>query len=430
MKKWLMWVCVAVMSLSLASCGGSEKEKDDDRSSQKEETQKTEKKNDIELEAPSNLVFEYNAAEALMTVTWSEVEDANDYEVDFGVGLHAYTDGEASSGLEYPMEGNTYITKVRAICKDGSDTYYSDWTVVEYTVPVCVEAPSEITFEVNGKYLEIAWPDALGATGYEIDTTYETASLSDNFAAMEVEEQEYCVISVRSVRDIESGTYYSDWITAEYLVPEIDVSNYGYRTAFLLDYDHLIEWANYNGMSYTVEQTEGFTIVDVSFEDSLNSGFWNAVSRVVGSAIGAFAGAYVSNTYDSYTNDFSSVESSLMALFESGGVKDYVYEVDDTSTTSGAVYAIAYGIEALLLNTDVHCCYYYKNTDQRAFGSYSTFLKHDREDYKEKQMGNFTPGEDGRYHLVFNPTGQDYFVEITEMKLNSYDYWAVICTHE
>lgn len=427
MKKWLVFVCIGMLSLALAGCGDSDR--DDDRAASKEEKKKVEKEV-IDLDTPSNLTFEYDGDDATLWVSWLDVEGATNYEVNYGANLIGYTDGEPTSGLENPIEGATYIISVRAICEDGSDTYYSDWTSTEYTVPVYLESPAEINFEMNGKYLEITWPDAQGATGYEIDTTYETASLTDNLAAMEVLENEYCVISVRSVRNIESGTYYSDWVTADYLVPEVDVSNYSYRSAFLLDYDHLIEWANYHGVSYKVEETEGFIIVDVSFEDTLNSGFWNAVSRVVGSAIGAFAGAYVNNTYDSYTNDFSSVENSLLALFESGGVKEYVYEVDDTSTTSGAIYAFAYGIEALLLDTDVHCYYYYKDTDQAAFGSLCMLLKHDREDYKEQQVGNFTPLEDGRYHLVLNATEQDYFLEIAEMKLSSYDYWAVISTHE
>ena len=92
--------------------------------------------------------------------------------------------------------------------------------------------------------------------------------------------------------------------------------------------------------------------------------------------------------------------------------------------------AFVYGLEALLLDTNIHCNYYYTDTRRAAFGSWCVLLQNEREDYKEQSVGNFSPGEDGRYYLTLKSTGQPIVIEIAPMKLNSFDYWSVISTHQ
>lgn len=419
-----------MLALTVIACESSDNDDDDDRSTRKEESESRKSKKEIELDAPTDLAFSYDMENTTLTVTWGEVEDATDYEVDYGESEYGLSNGGQIFNILNPKEGSTYVVKVRATCDDDGDIVYSDWAELECAVPNCAEAPSAITPTMDGTILELAWSSVTGATSYDVIVGSVEGNVANNNAYIQVEDGKSYSISVRTVREVASGTYHSDWVSIDYAVPKVDVSTYSYMTAFLLDYNHLLEWAKLNGYSYKAEQTEDYILVDVYFTDALNSGFWNTVTRILDSAVGAFVDSYLTNTYDTYTNDFSSVESSLLALFESGGVKEYVADVDDAATTSGMEDAFVYGLEALLLDTNVHCYYYYNNTNRAAFGSWCVLLKNGREDYKEQNVGRFSPKEDGRYYLELTNTGQPFVLEISQMKLNSFDYWSVISTHK
>lgn len=428
MKKWWRILCIMLLAFMVVACGSADEE--DDRSSKKKDSESKKSKKVTELETPSGLSSSYDMSSAALMVFWSEVEGATDYEVDYGGSNYDSSAGLLLFRLSNPEEGATYVVKVRAVRKEDGDTIYSEWATVECAVPFCAKAPTEIEVAMDGTIMEMTWLSVPGATGYEVVAGSAEGSVTANKASLEVVEGKSYPISVRTVREIASGTYYSDWVSTEYVVPKVDIGNYGFTTAFLLDYAHLLEWAKSKGYSYKVEQKEDYILVDVYFEDELNSGFWSTVTRILDSAVGAFIDSYFSSTYDTYENDFSSVESGLWALFESGGVKEYVSDVDDASTESGMESAFVYGLEALLLDTNIHCNYYYTDTRRAAFGSWCVLLQNEREDYKEQSVGNFSPGEDGRYYLTLKSTGQPIVIEIAPMKLNSFDYWSVISTHQ
>lgn len=427
-KKWWRILCIMLLAFMVVACGSADEE--DDRSSKKKDSESNKSKKVTELEAPSGLSSSYDISNAALTVFWSAVEGATDYEVDYGGSNYDSSAGLLLFRLSNPEEGATYVVKVRAVRKEDGDTIYSDWATVECAVPYCAKAPATIEVAMDGTIMEMTWPSVTGATGYEVVAGTAEGSVTANNAYVQAVEGQTYSISVRTVRAIESGTYYSDWTSVNYTVPQVDVSNYSIRSAFLLDYNHLLEWAEYNGLSYTVEQREGCVLVDVYFKDDLNSGFWNTVTRMAGSAVNAFVDSYITNTYDTLENDFSSVESALWSIFESGGIKEYATDVDESSSEKGVWGALAYGVEALLLDTDVHCNFYYKDTNRSAVYSMCMLLKNNREDYIEDVFGKFTPDEDGRYYLEVVNTGQSLVVEIASMRLNSFDYWAVISSHE
>lgn len=427
-KKWWKFLCIMLFALMLAACGADDE--DDTRSSKKKDSKSKKSETVMELEAPSGLSSSYDINNAALTVVWSAVEGATDYEVDYGGSNYVSSAGLLLFRLSNPEEGATYVVKVRAVGGDDEDVIYSDWASVECAIPYCAKAPTAIEVTMDGTIMELDWPSVTGATAYEVIAGSAEGTVTNNNAYLQVQEGQTYSISVRTVREIASGTYYSDWTSVDYTVPQTDISIHNYWTAFLLDYNHLLEWAEANGYSYKVTQEDGYVLVDVYYKDELNSGFWSTVTRIVDSAVGAFIDSYISNTYDTYTNDFSSVESSLWALFESGGVKEYTIDVDNASTESGMESAIIYGVEALLLDTNIHCYYYYTDIDRAAFGSWCVLLTKERENYKEDYFGSFSPEEDGRYHLVMKSTGQPLVVDIAPMKLNSFDYWSVISMHE
>lgn len=113
-------------------------------------------------------------------------------------------------------------------------------------------------------------------------------SAMDNIACVEVSDGESGTIYVRAVRTIDSVEYYSDWVSLDYNIPVVNLGDVEYYTAFSLDYNRLIDWADYNGYEYVVSEEiyyeEKYFVVDVSCKDSLNSGFWNAIGRALGSS--------------------------------------------------------------------------------------------------------------------------------------------------
>lgn len=427
-KKWWKILCIMLLALMMVACGSDDE--DDNRSSKKKNSESKKSEKVTELEAPSGLSSSYDINNAALTIAWSAVEGATDYEVDYGGSNYVSSAGLLLFRLTNLEEGATYVVKVRAVGGEDEDVIYSDWATVECVVPYCAKAPENIEVSMDGTIMEMTWPSVTGATAYEVVAGSAEGTVTSNSASLEVVEGQSYSISVRTVREVASETYYSDWVTTEYVVPQVDINNYSYLSAVVLDYDHLIEWAKYKGYSYKVEQKEDYILVDVYFKDELNSGFWSTVTRILDSAVGAFVDSYLTNTYDTYANDFSSVESGLWSLFESGGVKEYATDVDEESTASGVEGAFIYGLEALLLDTDIHCNFYFTDTRRAAFGSWCVLLKNEREDYKEQVVGSFSPEEDGRYHLVVKSTGEPLVVEIAPMKLNSFDYWSVIIRPE
>ena len=389
----------------------------------------------VELETPSNLNYEYSNEANSVQFTWDEVENATGYQIDYGNGKSISNVGMKTTGvLENPAEGATYIAKIRAICEKGSKTYYSGWASIEYTIPVMLGMPKDITGELSGKVLKISWVDAQGATSYEANVNDEIISAMDNNVQVKVSEGESGTIYVRAVRTIDSGEYYSDWVSFDYSVPVINLEDVSYYTAFLLDYNKLLEWTNYCGYSYEVYEEiineVNHFVVDVSCEDSLNSGFWNAVGRTVDSAVGAYIDGYVSETIDSYTSDFSTVENTLGTMLGNDSVKGYVEGVDEAANHNGTANAIFSGLRALGLDTNKHFKYYYQNADNAAVRSECFFLKNGRETYEEDNWGQFEVQDDGKYHLFNKKLQQNYCLDIQEITKDSHDYWVLISSKE
>ncbi len=392
---------------------------------------------EVELETPEELKWEYSEGANAVYFTWEEVENATGYEIDYGEGYEVVSvDDETAGTLSNPVDGITDTVKVRAICEKNSDTYYSEWASVEYTVPVYLGVPTNLMLEINGKRLELAWDEAKGATSYEIYINVDGAEKGDtkNFSERsvfkKVSEGESGEVFVRSVRTNEAGTHYSEWISAKYSVPVVDFEKIYYSNAFLLDYNKLLQWVDYKGYSYEISEEvygdKSYIVVDVSHEDKLNSGFWNTVGRVIGTTAGAFLDGYVEETYDSYTGDFESVENTLATILSNDSVKGYVNDVNESAKYSGAAEAIVQGLDVLFLDTDIHYVYYYENDYHAAKCSVAKFLKVGREKYKEEQFGHLQVNEEGLYEAFSKNLQQSYLLSVEEVVVDSYDYWMII----
>ena len=413
MKKKLLTLATILLAMTFTGCGK------------------------VELETPQELKWEYSEEANAVYFTWNEVENATTYEIDCGDGYGIESLGqEPACTLSNPLDGATYTAKVRAVCEKDSDTYYSEWASIEYTVPVYLGEPTNLMLEINGKLLQVAWDEAKGATSYEVYAHVEglediaPQSCAYNYVTKNIVEGESGVVFVRAVRTNETGTHYTDWISAEYSVPVVDFEQIYYSNAFLLDCNKLVEWADYKGYSYEMSEEmygdKSYITVDIAVKDELNSGLLDKVGRVLGSAAGAFLEGYVDETYDSYTDDFSSVENTLVTILSNDSVKGYVGDVNESAKFSGAAKAIVQGYRALFMKTDMHYVFYYENEYNAAKCSMAKFLKNGRENFKEDNFGNRQVNENGRYDMFSKNLQQSYQLEVQEVKSGSYDYWVVI----
>lgn len=388
---------------------------------------------EIEVDAPTGFGYEYSEANHTVRFSWEEVSDATGYQIDYGNGKSIYNVGSKPvCVLNEPLDGDTFTARVRAVCEKDDEIYYSEWTSLEYTVPIYLGMPSDITFEMNGRVLEFDWEVAKGATGYEVSTNYnetegsEPVSISSNHAEAMVSGGETGTLYVRAVRTKDTETYYSDWVSVDYSVPVINYEDVTYGEAFMLDYNRLLKWAEYYEYAYEVTEevldNKTYMVVDVYRKDSINSGFLNAADRVIGSVVDGFWNGYVEETESSHAENFSTVGDTIMTFIQSDGIEGYVNDVDESAKESGVVSAINEGLEALLVDTKIHHIFYYENYDNAAMCSMSKFLANGREDF-DAPLRDRTTDAEGFYDGYSEDFQQDFKFKVEKMNMNSYDYW-------
>lgn len=385
----------------------------------------------IEPEAPGDFEYKYSEETHSVKFTWDDVSDVIGYQIDYGIGNGAQNVGnKTESVLKEPMDGDTFTARIRSVYKDDDEYIYSEWVDLKYTVPIYLGVPSNITYQVNGRKLEVTWDEAKGATGYEVTTALdkEGVVLTKCFAQKTIQAGEEGTTYIRAVRTTESGTYYSDWITANYTIPVIDYAEVSAKEAFFLDYNRLLDWADYNEMSYKVsEKTMDDTVymvVDVYYEDSLNSGFFNTAGRVIDSAAESFWNSYVEETESSYSDDFATIEDTIITFIDNDSVQEYVDKVDESATQHGALSAIGDGLGALFLDTNIHYLFYYENYDNAARCCCGKLLKNNRENY-DVNFRELKTDAEGFYDQYSGDFEQAYKFKMEVMNINGYDYWVV-----
>ncbi len=395
----------------------------------------------VSLDAPQDFEYEYTAENHSVHFAWDEVENATGYQIDYGNGKSIVDLGEETMRtLANPEAGQTFTARIRAVCKRKDKTYYSEWESLEYTVPLVLGSPSDLTFNLNGRTLEISWSAAEGADSYEVTDSYEATlngqatSISANSAKKGVVEGENGSIYVRAVRTIGSEVYCSDWVSGEYSVPTVDLSKVHYSNVFLLDSARVKEWADYKGFSCEVSEEiigdKTYVVLDVTQKDELNSGFFKTTGRVILGAAEGFIGGYAEETYESYSSDFATIEDSIMTILSNDSVKDYAESVDESATYSGAAAALLGGFDALFLDTKIHYKFYYADENRAAEMCITKMLKNNRENYEKEQYGEFEVHEDGKYHLYSNAIQQNYCLEVHDVRKGDYEYWMMISSKE
>lgn len=441
MKKKLLVVGAIALTMMLSGCGDSDSSgsdvfgnKTDNGGSNTYVTEaRTEKPTEaaVELTAPSNVKWKYDYDSGSLVVNWNAVSGATKYEIDYGQKQNGFVD-KNSCVVTGVSEGESGTVKVRAVCESGNHADYSDWSSVSYKVEVNLSAPDNFTYALDGKIYVIKWNDVKGASKYEIeytkaDGTKETMTVENAFVNdTSANWGNSRSIKVRAVKNVNGKDYYSSWNTATYTYPTRDLNDYSYRSATLLDKDGVVEWAKLKGYKSKVVTDGDVTVVDVHYKDDINGGFWSKLGRAAGAAFGAWLTGYTEGVYDTVTSDFSSVQSTLNTLFTNEGLGDYINKVDDSATGSANISALAYGVQTLFEDTDIHYTYYFNDVRKGAICCQATLLMNGRDNYEKDNYSKFEKDKDGSYHLVFNPTGQNFISKVETMTAEGYKYWSII----
>ena len=129
--------------------------------------------------APLNLTV--TATTHTVNVNWMPIDGVNEYQVHVE-GVNNDADylltvlNASQTNLTGMAEGNQYLISVRSVC--GEDEY-SDWSVVNFTMPAICAAPSDITVAENGtNSATLTWTDngaefwtvEYGLLGFELGT--------------------------------------------------------------------------------------------------------------------------------------------------------------------------------------------------------------------------------------------------------------------
>lgn len=385
----------------------------------------------LELSKPNNIYLKQDNPKK-MYLTWDRVSDADYYEIEYGNG-QTLVSKVNSCGIDNIQEGYLYAFRVRAVHEEKNHVDYSDWAESKtFEIAVNLAMPKNIEKDLDGSYIHICWEAVEGATGYEVkwnsnSNIFDTPGVD----LTGVEMGENIKLYIRSVKNVETRFYYSDWAEFSYTVPTIDYSKIDYDEATLLNYNQLLEWVKTKGYdgNITTEDWDGtkMTVVDVYCEDVVYKDHpivaLGAKALAVGKHIYEQVDLYTANKLD---EDYASVLDTTVTLFQSKGFKNYINELNKEAEEEGQ-RALVKGVwRAIITDTKMHYYYYYDNTDLGAIVSINKFIHHTIwGDEHDKKYSKYKKDSDGYYSIVSKMTGQDYRVKVDDVKENGMVYWFV-----
>ncbi|MDD6202351.1 MAG: hypothetical protein PUB13_05340 [Lachnospiraceae bacterium] len=370
---------------------------------------------------PENVIASYDG-NGNVFVEWSEVEKAQYYEI--AAGDITYENDDNSFSFSDVEEGYSYEIVVRAVAEKRGKKYYSDWTSCTIDVPIMLGNIGEVTSSIRGSYIFLDWDDVDGATSYEIRIydDGENFPLSSSFAQItDSLDGEQVEAYIRSVRNVGSYTYYSDWVLKEIEYPQYDYANIFYEDAIDLDLERLKLFAKAKGLTVDIEEKEGIVFADLHCSDPNNSGLANGFARVVGSAIGGLLVGATDSASDTINDDFAEIDSMVNAFVESGGVKEYAEDKKEEIKNAGTAGAIVYGLKALFMDTDIHYVYRYSDINSSATVCEMYMIYVGNENYLTNRYGSYEKAEDGLYHFT-TPNGNKISIYTKVARKNNSSY--------
>lgn len=288
---------------------------------------------------------------------------------------------------------------------------------------------------VDGESYHLDWSPANNATYYQI--AFDKENPSDlkkcNVNIGSIVPGELNTIYLRSVNDNnESGnTTYSDWIDFDFVIPSANIADFTLIESVSLSPNQLLSYANARGFEVDSSATENGYVYSLHCKDPENSGFLNRLL----SGGKAFFQEYVSGYSESVSNDFSSVDKVLENYLDSGSIKDMLKDVHESADDAATEGAILRGLKTAFADTDIYLNYYYDangiNNNHGAEWLEAYYLVNGREDFREKNMANYTPDADGTCHAVSNTYPENkYSFSIGKVISNHLPKWAVVVIPE
>ena len=206
-------------------------------------------------------------------------------------------------------------------------------TTEEIIEVVDLEKPrlaSKVT--VNGIYYYLYWKPVEGVDGYCIQADNGVVTTENTFVPIEPDEGEKDdIIQMRTYKKEGNTIHYSEWVNvgvffAQPVIADVDDS---YESA-VLDYNHLVEWLDYKGISAVQYTSNGCRYVIATREDPYNKGFLNTLVR----AGGAYIKEYVNSIPNALENNLKS------AILNDMTIEEYFNSAKQDASSSAIVSAL------------------------------------------------------------------------------------------
>ena len=244
--------------------------------------------------APSEFVYaDYDPATRTLPLTWSTVDAAAQYEVQYK-RADSLDDLANEWKLAEIVESNSriatgvnatsyYLFRVRAIKSDGSYTLWSDELIFKAEEStVLLETPKDFSYglyDYNAKTLPLTWTAVEGATGYEAQ--YKRADSEDWSGAWAL--AEIVDVNERTATRVDQDSYFLFRVRA--LGENGAVSEWSDSLAFkaaeleTLDAPTNLQYANYDRVARTLEMSwdaaKDALFYEVQYRRADNDGEWS-----------------------------------------------------------------------------------------------------------------------------------------------------------
>ena len=231
--------------------------------------------------------------------------------------------------------------------------------------------PSGFTYSWVGDYYMITWNQVAGADYYYVILDGKKYKAGNSFKIQRGYEKAVKGVYQNQiqVQALDSTGKYkaSDYIKCNYAVPDFDYTVAScYSEAGYLSEEQLCKYLKGCKNAYTTKTTKDYTIVDCSFKDEKNSGFWNGLGEVLDGALGGAT--------DSLKENAGDIGKSATKDFIKGEGYDDTLNLADDYATEGALEG---GFNALADNLsrdkNIHRTYYFYKGYEDLCSAYITY---------------------------------------------------------
>lgn len=285
-------------------------------------------------------------------------------------------------------------------------------------------APDIIYTNMDGEVLELSWNEVAGAGGYTFLFQDVEKDLQDGkFTITGVPQGITLDFQIMTKGDGVSTTD-SVWGTYTYTTPSYSYTeDVGFASATCLSSSQLLEWASANGYTYETSSANGWYVVDVSKEDSVNAGTWNKIKRIGSAAWDGFTDG-IDETVDSYTD----IDSLVDQYAVSGSIKDTFNDINEEAQNNGKLNAIRQALKSAFMDANIHYIYYYKEGEENRAAKFETvfMIKKNHESFKNDMEKDRSLDDSGRTVGYNEMLQKNYYFVIQETDINGIDFWQAV----